>query len=108
MTNNVKTITSETEKRQVPRMRTLDQAYKMIKETDEHTQVSKTLIRQLLIKGVLPSIPCGKKKLFNYDQLIELLANPENLQGLEYDYMPKKSKNNIIKSKYPDIKPIIV
>ena len=101
---------SETEKRQVPRMRTLDQAYKMIKETDEHTQVSKTLIRNLLVSGILPSIPCGRKKLLNFDKLIELLANPENLQGLEeeYDYTPKKPKPTIIKSKYDDIKPIII
>ncbi|MEE3499279.1 MAG: hypothetical protein VZS12_09145 [Ruminococcus bromii] len=59
----------------LPRMRTLDECFKELKQLDENTAVSKYFIRQLALSGAIPCVMCGAKRLINFDALIELLAN---------------------------------
>lgn len=60
----------------IPRMRTVAEAAKELKEMDEHTAVTEYHIRQLALSGVLPRVQAGRKLLINLDTLIEYLQNP--------------------------------
>lgn len=60
----------------IPRMRTVPEAAKELKEMDEHTAVTEYHIRQLALSGVLPRVQAGRKLLVNFDLLLEYLANP--------------------------------
>lgn len=60
----------------IPRMRTVPEAAKELKEMDEHTAVTEYHIRQLALSGVLPRVQAGRKLLINFDLLLEYLANP--------------------------------
>lgn len=61
----------------LPRMRTLDECYRELKELDSNTAVTKYFIRQLAIKGTIPSVKAGNKRLINFDRLIEYLSDPQ-------------------------------
>ena len=60
----------------IPRMRTVPEAAKELKEMDAHTAVTEYHIRQLALSGVLPRVKAGRKMLINFDLLLEYLANP--------------------------------
>lgn len=60
----------------IPRMRTVPEAAKELKEMDEHTAVTEYHIRQLALSGVLPRVQAGRKLLINLDTLIEYLTDP--------------------------------
>ena len=60
----------------IPRMRTVAEAAKELKEMDEHTAVTEYHIRQLALSGVLPRVQAGRKLLINFDLLLEYLQNP--------------------------------
>lgn len=60
----------------IPRMRTVAEAAKELKEMDAHTAVTEYHIRQLALSGVLPRVKAGRKMLINFDLLLEYLANP--------------------------------
>lgn len=60
----------------VPRMRTISEAARELKQVDEHTAVTEYHIRQLALSGVLPRVQAGRKLLINFDLLLEYLANP--------------------------------
>lgn len=60
----------------IPRMRTVAEAAKELKEMDEHTAVTEYHIRQLALSGVLPRVQAGRKMLINFDLLLEYLQNP--------------------------------
>ncbi|MGN0507947.1 MAG: hypothetical protein ACI4GX_01825 [Ruminococcus sp.] len=60
----------------IPRMRTVPEAAKELKEMDEHTAVTEYHIRQLALSGVLPRVQAGRKMLINFDLLLEYLQNP--------------------------------
>lgn len=60
--------------RALPRMRTLDECYKELKQLDENTAVSKYFIRQLALSGAIPCVMCGAKRLINFDALLIFLA----------------------------------
>lgn len=62
----------------LPRMRTLDECYKELKQLDRNTAVSKYFIRQLALSGEIPCVMCGVKRLINFDALIEYLKNGNN------------------------------
>ena len=59
------------------RMRTLDEAYRELKQLDSGTAVSKYFIRQLALSGKIPTVMCGRKRLINFDGLLDYL----NAQG---------------------------
>ena len=58
----------------MPRMRTIEQASTYMKERDEHTALTKTAIRRLVISGAVPSIRVGNKYLLDLDTLESYLA----------------------------------
>ncbi len=69
MTDNITTY-------KIPRMRTVSEAAKELKEMDENTAVTEYHIRQLALSGVLPRVQAGRKMLINFDLLLEYLQNP--------------------------------
>ena len=54
-------------------MRTLDEAYRELKQLDSGTAVSKYFIRQLALSGKIPTVMCGRKRLINFDGLLDYL-----------------------------------
>ena len=58
------------------RMRTLAQAHKMLLENDPDTAVTKHALYVKMRSGDIPCVKVGKKRLINFDQLLEVLANP--------------------------------
>jgi len=60
----------------LPRMRTIKEAAREIKELDEHTALTQWRIRELVLSGVLPAVRAGNKILLNLDTLFEYLSNP--------------------------------
>lgn len=56
-----------------PRMRTLDECYNELVALDPHTSVSKHFIRQLAISKKIPCIMAGRKRLINFDKLLDYL-----------------------------------
>lgn len=61
----------------VPRMRTISEAARELKQVDEHTAITEYHIRRLALSGVLPRVQAGRKLLINFDLLLEYLQNPE-------------------------------
>lgn len=61
----------------LPRMRTLDECYTELKKLDRNTSVSKYFIRQLALQGIISCIMAGRKRLINFDKLLEYLDNPQ-------------------------------
>jgi hypothetical protein len=59
------------------RMRTAKEAYEEIKEADPQTALSERAIKQLLLKGVIPYTPVGRKKLINMDILMDYYEHPD-------------------------------
>ena len=62
-----------------PRMRTLDECYKELKEIDPNTAITKHFLRQLAIQNKVPCVMAGRKRLINLDKVIEYLnmSTPE-------------------------------
>ena len=58
----------------VPRMRTVPQAYRMLKEIDPGTAVTTGAIRQMISKGEIPVYKVGNKSLINFDLLLNNLS----------------------------------
>lgn len=58
----------------LPRMRTLDECYKELKQVDKNTAVSKNFIRNLALSGAIPVVMCGNKRLINFDGLLAYLS----------------------------------
>lgn len=61
----------------LPRMRTLKQAHKMLKEIDPETAVTEHSLYVKLRSGEIPCVMAGTKRLINFDLLLEMLNNPQ-------------------------------
>ena len=59
-----------------PRMRYPEQALAELKLEDPSTPVTVYMIRRLVSTGTIPSIQTGRRRLLNYDSLLEYLAHP--------------------------------
>lgn len=59
-----------------PRMRYPEQALAELKLEDPSTPVTVYMIRRLVSTGTIPSIQMGRRRLLNYDSLLEYLAHP--------------------------------
>lgn len=57
----------------MPRMRTIQEAYKTIKESDPETALSPHAIRRMVLQKTIPFIQSGNKYLINLDALEEFL-----------------------------------
>ena len=53
----------------MPRMRTIQEAAKELRESDPNTALTPYAIRQMVLKGEIPCVCAGKKRLINMDIL---------------------------------------
>lgn len=58
----------------IPRMRTLPQAMKEIRDADPNTQLTLATLRKLVDRGMIGTVPLGNYKLIDLDKLIVLLS----------------------------------
>ena len=61
-------------KTNVPRMRTIDNAYAEIKAIDPQTDFSKRALRRMILNKEIPSTKIGNKNLINLDLLLDILS----------------------------------
>lgn len=61
-------------KTNVPRMRTIDNAYAEIKALDPQTDFTKRALRRMVKTNVIPSTQIGNKYLINLDKLLAILS----------------------------------
>jgi excisionase family DNA binding protein len=59
----------------IPHMRLLKEAAAEIKNIDPNTAVTTYIIRQLAVEGKIKSVMAGRKRLINFDSLLEYLDN---------------------------------
>ena len=69
--------------RKVPRMRYTESALAQLREEDPGTPVTAYMVKRLISTGAIPSIKVGRRRLFNYDDLLEYLASgsPTEIPG---------------------------
>ena len=65
---------SNKNKTNVPRMRTIDNAYAEIKALDPQTDFTKRALRRMVKTNEIPSTQIGNKYLINLDKLLEFLS----------------------------------
>lgn len=53
----------------MPRMRTIQEAAKELRQSDPNTALTPYAIRQMVLKGEIPCVQAGKKRLINMDIL---------------------------------------
>lgn len=59
----------------VPRMRTIAEAHKMLKEMDPDTAIKVSRIRKMVNNNDVKNCRAGRRILLNFDDLIDRLAN---------------------------------
>lgn len=64
-------------KKPLPRMRSVAQAVKELKELDPNTAITESYIRRLVKQGKIKSYDMGRNILINFDYLCDFLNNPE-------------------------------
>ncbi len=60
--------------KKMPRMRTIDDAYKFVVSEDSETQISRYLLRKICENDMVHHIKIGKKLLVDIDDLQDKLA----------------------------------
>ena len=60
----------------MPQMRTINEAYKAIREEDPQTAITPHAIRRLVLDGSIPCVRAGNKYLIDLEGLKEYLKNP--------------------------------
>ncbi len=60
----------------MPRMRTIREACKAIKESDPQTALTSYAIRRMIVQKAIPSVQSGNRYLVNLDALEEYLNTP--------------------------------
>ncbi|MCR5034400.1 MAG: DNA-binding protein [Clostridia bacterium] len=55
------------------RIRTVQQAFKEIKEADPDTAVTEYMVRKIVYSGEIPTVRTGNKRLFDLDELLHYL-----------------------------------
>jgi hypothetical protein len=65
----------------MPRIRTLTEAYNYIKEMDPETAITPHALRRMVVSGKVPSTKAGKKYLIDMDVLFDYLkgTKPEDV-----------------------------
>ncbi len=67
----------------IPRMRLLKEAAVEIKQLDPESAVTPYFIRQLALEGKVKSVKAGRKRLINFDDLLQYLALSQNAEPEE-------------------------
>ncbi len=60
----------------MPRMRTIAECARMIREDDPGTALTKNAIRTKVLNGEIPHFQVGAKRLINYDLMLDALQTP--------------------------------
>lgn len=58
------------------RMRSITEAYQLLKEEDPGSKITVCMLRRLVADGIIPSVRSGRKILLNYDTLLTYLSRP--------------------------------
>ena len=61
----------------LPRMRTLDEAAEEIRKQDPESSITPYYIRQMVLDGTVPFVPVGRKRLINFDALLDVIYNQQ-------------------------------
>ena len=61
----------------IPRMRTVPEAFRALKEADPHTAYTLRAFRAAVNRGEIPVVMVGNKRLVNLDQFFAMLNAPE-------------------------------
>lgn len=67
----------------IPRMRTIQELVKEIKQLDNDTQITVSAIRRLVRENKIKSVRIGNKTLINLDYCIDYLNNPVDFSGTD-------------------------
>lgn len=59
---------------QIPRMRTISQAYREIIQQDPNTNFTLRALRRMVKNGEIPTVSVGNKKLLNLNLLLDKLS----------------------------------
>lgn len=62
----------------MPRMRTAQGVYNIIREQDPGTEITLHYIRGLIASGKVPYVAAGRKKMVDADAVIKFIAAGEN------------------------------
>lgn len=72
---------------EIPRMRTLPEAVKEIKQMDEKSALTLSALRRMVNNGDIPCVSIASKRLICLDTLLERLQNPtpKELSAEQYE-----------------------
>ena len=73
----------------LPRMRTIPQTVRELKELDKDTAMNEHCLRKLIADGTLPHVRSGRKIFVCLDTVFEYMAHPENLIKTDYTGLRK-------------------
>ena len=85
--------------RKFPRMRTSNEVIADIKKEDPKTSIKEYTIEQLVAKGIIGHIDVGKKRLVDYDEVLDYFNcrkipskqnDVSNSIDTEYNTLPRK------------------
>ena len=63
------------------RWRTLDAGYELLKKEDPDTCITRWALRAMMIEGVIPTLMIGKKRLFDVDDVDNVLKAGFNIES---------------------------
>lgn len=69
----------------IPRIRTIDKAYKIIKHSDPETAISKYAFTKLVKEGVIPCQKSGVKVLVDVDLAIMILQKQFSVESGDFN-----------------------
>lgn len=67
----------------VPHMRLLKEASEEIKALDPGSAVTTYFIRKLALEGKIKSVMSGRKRLINFDDLLDYLTSPQDTEPVK-------------------------
>lgn len=67
------------------RMRLISEAFRQLKEDDPSTAITFCSLRRIVVTGAIPSLMVGRKRLIDYDKLLDYLNGLEALEAPSED-----------------------
>ncbi len=74
MNKSVIPFPSEREQPKIARMRFAHQCIEELHKIDPDTPIKECFVRSLVKRGLVPSVPVGRRRLVNFDALLEYLS----------------------------------
>lgn len=78
-----KNLKKKGEKMGIPKMRTIQELVKEIKQLDNDTQITVSAIRRLVRENKIKSVRVGNKTLINLEHCIDYLNNPDDFNEID-------------------------